>query len=154
MRNVLLLSVLAFGIGTQSFADQVEIESGDNQPVWFHHASPTVIIHRGVGPINIQTGNTPVDKPRIIVCASLNGCIITARAFVTFTEQVSASLSVYVDNVAIEPQGPPNGEADISDQASTIVSTGTHTIQSMIYQQNSLGKINGWEIEYTQYELN
>jgi len=153
-RALFLSAIVSVVLCGHALAGYVEFDAPDGTRYRFYDAAPTIIVHQGTKPTPIAAGQTHLDPPRTIKCNSKRGCLITAKVWVSFdTHQGIASVSAYIDNVAMEPNVVYyQGQAILTAQQSTFVPTGIHTVATIVQQVDAGGEIVGWNAEYALYE--
>ena len=150
MHMPMVCALISIGLCAQAFGMDVEFQSDRDPPIRFHHAAPTLIVHRGLKPITFGYGNTPLDSPRTFTCGSASGCLVTAKTSAGFNQSTCPVVSAFLDGVAMNPPTVDLCETQSIAQQSAIVSMGKHTIQCEVMEpvQGYQGATTGFEAEY------
>lgn len=154
MRKTLLVCTFATVLAGRAIAADVDIQTDNNAPVRFHHVNSVVIIHRITKSFQFGSGLIPIDKVRSVVCRSVSGCVITARATVFVDGSPCPVVSAYIDGSAMKPAvGPFNCYGETVFQQSAWIAQGEHTFQTQLTQQTGgSGTLYSLDAEYTIYD--
>jgi hypothetical protein len=150
LRNAALLVAASVLIALPSFGAEPNRWHGSN--------GETVIWHNGKKSINLDRGDNAVDPPRKFNCKHLTGCMVIVSASILERRGSGSSTTcAYVDGYAGAPRcvGDPKGTESefISEAHQHIhVSSGVHTVQTIVHMDYGTALMLGWAIDYTIYD--
>jgi len=120
----------------------------------FQNHGITLVVHRGAGPVPLQTGTTPLDEPAVLNCHAQDGCIITFQGLMGISG-VSVSdprLSSFVDGI----EARPHAFSDVGKLRPSLqsfhVAQGQHMVQTLVLEGTAGMNVVDWEINYTLYD--
>ena|SRR5215471_272794 len=123
----------------------------------FNVTGMQVVTHRG-SDVTLKTGDNYVDRKNQLICTSDKGCSLVIQTQINFKDfQQVYRICTLVDGVEAAPPCqeiiPPYPGTVATFQGAPGLAKGTHTVQTDIWAQNSVGfRVGSYQLVYTLYQ--